>query len=376
MRKCAGTPSILLVGIFILILLATPGCTKTSSLGAEWERTFDGLTPVSVTQGTDGGYTIGCSNCILLISSDGHLLSDRPFSAGSAFLAQPTPDGGYICAGRDELVKMDYQYDVEWKAEPVEYDILSIEQTADGGYVLAGCAGYTNDYKYTLCTAAIHLARTDSVADLQWEKVIAIDGLCDERPVSVEQTTDGGYIILACSNSPGSWLGYCGPASLIKTDSDGNVVWVKTFDGGSLYSIQQTPDGGYVMGGRQWGTSEGEVDLGWLVKTASTGDTEWEKTFASGEFYSVHLTADGGYILGGGEYNDNPWSPLPWLVKTDSGGELQWQKTFGRQYQAEQERRDKVISVQQTSDGGYIVLAVKEHFDHNDDLWLMKIEGD
>ena len=383
MQKCARTPAILVVTVLFLVLVATPGCTKTSDLEVEWERTFDGLTPVSIFEGSDGVYAVGCASKILLISADGHLLSDHPIDAGTAFSVEPTPDGGYMCAGQDTLVKLDLKFDVEWRAEPVEYGILAAEPTVDGGYILGGCTGYTNDYKYTLCTAVIRLAKVDCVAAMQWQKVIAIDALCDESPVSVQQTPDAGYVILACSNSPGSWSGYCTHPSLIRTDGEGNVIWVKTFDGGSLKSVQQTSDGGFVMAGTQWGTSADEVDLGWLVKTSSTGDVEWEKTFASGAFYSVHLASDGGYILGGGEYNDNPWSPLPWLVKTDSVGELQWQKNFGRQYQAEDDRLDKVISVQQTSDGGYVVLAVKRRFEYDiapgyfeDDLWLIKMKSD
>ncbi len=386
MQKCAGTPSILLAAILILILFAPIGCGKSTGPEIEWERTFGGLAGGVVSEASDGGYWVNCGSRILLISDDGWLEFDRPFEAGTAWSMQPTLDGGYICAGQQALVKMRgmdcYENCKEWETEPGKGNVTfiwSVDQTPDGGCIVACHTGYTGQYKTSWCTQSIWLGKTDSMGALQWEKVIAIDGVCDERPASVQATPDGGYVILACYG--GSWgvSDTCG--LLIKTDGDGEVVWQKTFGGGHLQCIQQAADGGYVMVGMRWGGASADAsDLGWLVKASSTGDVEWERTFARGEFHSVRLTLDGGYVMAGskttGKYADSPLGSLPWLMKTDPSGEVQWQKTFGCQ---EQDRWDSVSSVQQTSDGGYIVVALKE-CDTADyfgaQLWLIKMKSD
>jgi len=118
------------------------------------------------------------------------------------------------------------------------------------------------------------------------------------------------------------------------------IAWQNTIGGSfsdDLYSIQQTTDGGYILGGYsnsgisgdKTETIKGSCDY-WIVKLDATGQTiEWQNTIGGSnkdELYSIHQTADGGYILGGhsdsGADGDKTKASQGdkdyWLIKLDS----------------------------------------------------------
>ena len=191
----------------------------------------------------------------------------------------------------------------------------------------------------------------------------------EEYGFSVRQTSEGGYIIAGSTDSYGAGGR---DAWLIKTESSGDLSWNKTF-GGSVTdrgsSVQQTTDGGYVIAGYTNSYGAGAFDV-WLVKTDSSGDLSWNKTLGGSEYdyaYSIQQTSDGGYIIAGYTNSYRAGDGDVWLIRADSLGNVAWNQTFGGS------EYDTAYSVRQTLDAGYIITGyTMSHGAGACDVWLIK----
>ncbi len=251
----------------------------------------------------------------------------------------------------------------------------SVQQTSDGGYIIAG-------YNYGSDSEGAFLIKTDADGNQQWSRIF--EGYAN----SVEQTVDGGYILLG-----GTYIGGIGlDIWLIKTDSAGNEVWKTTFKGNdvSARSVMQTSDQGYIIAGSFSPFSISSIIFGpnydaLLIKTDARGNEEWKKTYGGrGRDYasSVQQTEDGGYIIAGltGEKFKGGDTVVAnaWLIKTDIDGNKVWEKTFGG------DGFDQFSSVQQTGDGGYILAGSTTSYGAGtldipfpvSDAWLVKVSGE
>ena len=282
-----------------------------------------------------------------------------------------TTDGGYIIAGLTVLtgvghivylIKTDEDGDTLWTRTfggGGTDEAMAVQQTIDGGYIIVGYTNTIGSGNYDIL-----LIKTDGFGNELWTKTFG--GAYDDYGASVQQTVDSGYVIIGSAKfGPQGYQ----EAWLIKTDENGNAIWNKRFGGVSDAGgsdVQKTNDGGYIVLG-----ISPSVDF-WLIKTDGNGDTVWTRTFGGSDMElgsEVQQTADEGYIITGQTDSFGAGSSDLWLVKTDENGDTLWTKTFGG---TSSERGN---SVKQLSDGSYIIVGNNWSFGNgSSDLWYLKVD--
>ncbi len=292
---------------------------------------------------------------------------------------QQVPDGGYIVAGYTAsfgagasdayVLKLDASGNVTWTKTfggSSSDGASSIQQVPDGGYIVAGetySSGAGHDDAYVL--------KLDATGNVTWQKIFG--GSDNDYARSIQQTADGGYIVAGYTNSfgAGSWDAY-----VLKLDATGNATWTKTFGGSNndwAYSIQQVSDGGYIVAGITDSSGAGSYDA-YVLKLNASGDATWTKTFggsSSDGASSIQQTADGGYIVAGYTNSSGAGSHDVYVLKLDATGNVTWQKTFGGS------SSDSASSIQQTADGGYIVAGYTASFGAGaSDAYVLKLDAD
>jgi hypothetical protein len=210
------------------------------------------------------------------------------------------------------------------------------------------------------------------------------------------QTSDGGFIMVGGSESfDGDVTGYHGGYDywVVKTDQSGTIEWQKCYGGSDTdiaASVQQTDDGGYIIGGTSKSTNgnvtgnHGNADY-WVIKTDPSGNIQWQKSYGGSEWeelFCITQTTDGGYIMTGftgsfgGQVVGNHGRGDIWTVKINANGVIQWSRCYGGS------EGDEGRCIQQVSDGGYIIAGWTLSNDddvsglHGSyDYWIIKISG-
>ena len=242
-----------------------------------------------------------------------------------------------------------------------------VEQTSDGGFIIVGTTDSSGGDD-------VFLIKTNSVGDTLWTKTYGTYHY--DYATCVHQTNDGGYIIFGDTDSfyPARWNGW-----LIKTNSTGDTLWTRVFTGPKYYFIQSgielSAGNGYVFAGYTKTSAGGPEDI-WLVRTNVNGDTVWTKTFGGSERdvpNSIYRTSDGGFIISGSTELPSAGDFDALIIKTDADGNLDWSKTYGNT------DRDIASDVKQTDDSGYIIAGSTESYGHLNnytDAWLIRTDYD
>ena len=378
------------VSFTALIYIVFPVCLLIPfAMSAQiiWQKSYGGTAteaPSAIKSTTDGGYIIsGYSD------SDDHDLTKN--------------NGGYDFW----IIKVDSTGKLQWQKS---YGGSSYDQsrdmttTRDGGYIITGEV-YSNDGDIKGANGKYDcwVIKLDSAGNLLWQN--ALGGSDDDEGIAINQLASGYYIMAGASSSLDKDVtGHHGSKGVYDCwiailDSTGKLQWEQSFGGSQAdlaYSVEQTKDGGYIIGGMTQSTdgdvigNHGYYDA-WILKLDLQGKIQWSKALGGSSIdycSKIYQTPDGGYIgCGGansndgqvtGHHGDTNQSDV-WVFKLDSAGNLLWEKSYGgSQY-------DWANNLAPTKDNGYILGCTSystdgdvtdHHGDTNDaDIWLVKINA-
>jgi hypothetical protein len=242
-----------------------------------------------------------------------------------------------------------------------------IQQVDDGGYVVAGVTSSVGEGEWN-----IWLVKLGSDGSLDWTRAYSNQGGGYQGGESVQETRDGGLILAGCANA-GSSKDY--DVQLIKVDHDGRELWNRTYGGSGWdwgYCARQTVDDGYIITGWTDSQGYGGGDL-WLIKTDAQGNELWNRTYGGVENdlgNSVLPTDDGGYVITGATGSYSVGNDDLWVIRTDAYGEVHWMRTFGGT------GYDEGSCVERTADGGYVIVgSTTSTGAGNHDIWLLKLDA-
>ena len=386
---------------FLLIFVFSP------TLYAQWARTYGGSEddyPSSILQTNDRGYIIfgetesfGLGNrniWILKFDMWGDIEWQKTYDMENndhVYSIQQTSDGGYIIGGFAQLystgsyilaLKISSFGEIEWKyhysnPDNVHFDpiserptgrrgaeVRSILESNDGGYI-AVC----NAWLLESSEKDIWIVKLSSNGDIEWKKIYGKNAL-DDQAYSIQQTIDGGYIVVGHTESYGAGSS---DVLILKLAFDGTIEWQKAYGGNEserAYSISLTSGGGYIVVGQTGSFGAGSIDI-WILKINSIGNVEWQKTYGGSQMdtaHSIQETLDGGYIVAGASHSFGAGDGAIWVQKLNILGVIEWQKTYGG------DQNEEVSVVQRSFDGGYIVVGHTESYGAgNRDLMILNL---
>ncbi|HYV90967.1 MAG TPA: T9SS type A sorting domain-containing protein [Chitinophagales bacterium] len=415
---------------FIIVLFVLNFSAFSQVTNIEWQKCFGGSWSDWAAEGEqtqDGGYIVagvaesldgdalgnhgGTDFLILKLDSWGNIVWQKCLG-GSGYdystSIEQTSDGGFVVGGIASsidgdvdgnhdptgyepdcwIIKLDSAGNIEWKKclGGSSWDgAYSIEQVADGGYIVAAAAASDNgDVTGSHGECDCWIVKLDNAGEIEWQKTYG--GTKLDYASSVHESKKGGYIFIGSGRSEdGDFTGHLGSNNddnlwVIRLDSAGNILWKKNLgvtDYNDSYTIMETVDAGYIVTGQSIS----------LVKLDSIGDIQWKKIFDVQDICDVQdarQTSDGGYIVVGDSWRQIiDWPPSGdgdfWIGKTDNYGNLEWQDTLGG---SGTEYAYGSLSIKETLDGGFLLAGETMSNDedvsgnHGDwDVWVVKLSA-
>jgi hypothetical protein len=274
-------------------------------------------------------------------------------------------------AGKNDiyLIRLDSLGNVLWERTygGTENDFgRSVQVTSDNGFIICG----TTD-SYGAGYSDLYLIRTNEAGDTLWTRTFGGSG--GESGMAVRQTADGGFIAIGSTGSFGT--GYSSIYA-VRVNAAGDSIWAKTYGGtradfGS--GIEIAFDGGFLFSGWTASYGAGFYDA-YLVKTDTDGNFLWHRTYGGereDRAYSVQLALDGGYILTGTMEGSGTRLLDIYVIKTDPSGFAVWEQTYGGS------KSDYGRLIFQEAGRDYMLIGdTYSYTSGGSDIYVLKIEGE
>ncbi|MBT7615669.1 MAG: T9SS type A sorting domain-containing protein [Calditrichaeota bacterium] len=188
------------------------------------------------------------------------------------------------------------------------YDVFA---TAEGGYAMAGYSGINDQQE------SFWLVVTDAEGGEIWQRIYADERFPrSARSYSLIQTDDGGFVLggQVLDRTPVRHF------SLLRVDAEGERLWWRTYGMAAAsvcLAVIELKSGEFVGCGRA------PLREAYAVMVDGDGNVLWDNTYAGRTFYAMRET-QGGLLFAGTDNDANRW-----LLKTDFDGERLWSRTYG-----------------------------------------------
>lgn len=255
-----------------------------------------------------------------------------------------------------------------------------LQLTADGGFVFAAeTASNNGNVSGAFGSQDIWIVKCSSTGVIQWQRCLGGGG--EEFSASVQQTNDGGYMVLGYTKSTNGMIAGPHPgrnAWVVRLNSSGAVLWHKLIGSGHSsddnipMTLEKNADGSFFITGRLSRYNPGVefFEDFWVMRINASGDVIWDKhpgSKSGDALYRVIPTNDGGLLLAGQTGNDGDVvsgfnavvvKTIFWLVKLNGSGQIQWQKSYPYVESSTIYPCNcfpNLMNVSYTSDGGYLL---------------------